>query len=46
VRDYLEEIHWEKKPPAPALPEQVQQVTSEKYVDAYRRLTGHELPRG
>jgi len=46
VRDYLEEIHWEKKPPAPALPENVQLTTSAKYVEAYRRLTGHELPRG
>ncbi len=46
VRDYLEEIRWEKKPPAPALPEQVQQNTSAKYVEAYRRLTGQELPRG
>jgi phosphoribosylaminoimidazole-succinocarboxamide synthase len=46
VRDYLEEIHWEKKPPAPPLPEKVQQNTSAKYVEAYRRLTGRELPRG
>ena len=46
VRDYLEEIHWEKKPPAPALPEAVQQNTSAKYVEAYRKLTGKELPRG
>ncbi len=46
VRDYLEEIHWEKKPPAPGLPEAVQQNTSAKYVEAYRRLTGRELPRG
>jgi phosphoribosylaminoimidazole-succinocarboxamide synthase len=46
VRDYLEEIRWEKKPPAPALPDQVQQNTSSKYVEAYRRLTGRELPRG
>jgi phosphoribosylaminoimidazole-succinocarboxamide synthase len=46
VRDYLEEIRWEKKPPAPALPEQVQSNTSAKYVEAYRRLTGRELPRG
>jgi len=46
VRDYLEEIRWEKKPPAPALPEDVQKNTSAKYVEAYRRLTGQELPRG
>ncbi len=46
VRDYLEEIKWEKKPPAPALPPDVQARTSEKYVEAYRKLTGRELPRG
>jgi phosphoribosylaminoimidazole-succinocarboxamide synthase len=46
VRDYLEAIKWEKKPPAPALPEEVQRNTSEKYVQAYRVLTGRELPRG
>jgi phosphoribosylaminoimidazole-succinocarboxamide synthase len=46
VRDYLEQIRWEKKPPAPALPEEVQRNTSEKYVQAYRSLTGRELPRG
>ncbi len=44
VRDYLEQIHWEKKPPAPALPPEVQQNTRAKYVEAYRRLTGRELP--
>ena len=44
VRDYLEKIRWNKKPPAPALPADVVQQTSEKYVEAYRRLTGHELP--
>ncbi len=44
VRDYLEQIRWDKKPPAPALPEEVQQNTSAKYVEAYRRLTGRELP--
>jgi phosphoribosylaminoimidazole-succinocarboxamide synthase len=43
VRDYLESIRWNKQPPAPALPENVQRQTSEKYLEAYRRLTGHEL---
>jgi phosphoribosylaminoimidazole-succinocarboxamide synthase len=43
VRDYLEEIRWNKQPPAPALPTEVAQKTSEKYVDAYRQLTGREL---
>ncbi len=43
VRDYLEAIHWDKQPPAPGLPEEVVQHTTEKYVEAYRRLTGKEL---
>ena len=43
VRDYLEEIRWNKQPPAPALPAEVARKTSEKYVEAYRRVTGHEL---
>jgi phosphoribosylaminoimidazole-succinocarboxamide synthase len=43
VRDYLEQIHWNKQPPAPALPQDVVQRTSEKYIEAYRRLTGHDL---
>ena len=43
VRDYLEEIHWNKQPPAPALPAEVARKTSEKYVEAYRQLTGREL---
>ncbi|MBV9610043.1 MAG: phosphoribosylaminoimidazolesuccinocarboxamide synthase [Acidobacteria bacterium] len=44
VRDYLESIRWNKQPPAPALPPEVALKTSEKYREAYRRLTGHELP--
>jgi phosphoribosylaminoimidazole-succinocarboxamide synthase len=43
VRDYLESIRWNKQPPAPALPQDVAQRTSEKYVEAYRRLTGRDL---
>ncbi len=43
VRDYLEAIHWNKQPPVPSLPEDVVQKTRDKYVDAFRRLTGHEL---
>jgi phosphoribosylaminoimidazole-succinocarboxamide synthase len=43
VRDYLESIHWNKQPPAPALPEEVARRTSEKYKEAYRALTGREL---
>jgi phosphoribosylaminoimidazole-succinocarboxamide synthase len=44
VRDYLESIHWNKQPPAPALPEEVAQRTSEKYREAYLALTGQALP--
>jgi len=43
VRDYLESIHWNKKPPAPALPPEVARNTSEKYLEAYRRLSGKSL---
>jgi phosphoribosylaminoimidazole-succinocarboxamide synthase len=43
VRDYLESIHWNKQPPAPALPEEVAQRTASKYKEAYRLLTGHDL---
>lgn len=38
VRDYLEMINWDKKPPAPQLPEEVVLKTLEKYQQAYRRL--------
>jgi phosphoribosylaminoimidazole-succinocarboxamide synthase len=43
VRDYLDEIRWTRQPPAPALPADVVRKTSEKYLEAYRRLTGCEL---
>ncbi len=43
VRDYLEQIHWNKQPPAPALPPDVARRTSEKYLEAYFQLTGHKL---
>ena len=44
VRDYLEEIRWNKQPPVPSLPEPVVMRTREKYLEAYRRITGNELP--
>ncbi|HYR59225.1 MAG TPA: phosphoribosylaminoimidazolesuccinocarboxamide synthase [Chthoniobacteraceae bacterium] len=44
VRDYLETLAWKKTPPAPALPEGVIAMTSEKYLEAYKRLSGQELP--
>jgi phosphoribosylaminoimidazole-succinocarboxamide synthase len=43
VRDYLEEIRWNKQPPAPALPAEVVRKTSEKYLEAYQQLTGRKL---
>jgi phosphoribosylaminoimidazole-succinocarboxamide synthase len=43
VRDYLETLSWNKRPPAPALPEDIVQKTSEKYQEAYSRLTGRAL---
>ncbi len=43
VRNYLEEIQWNKKPPAPKLPEEVVEKTSRAYVDAFERLTGKKL---
>jgi phosphoribosylaminoimidazole-succinocarboxamide synthase len=43
VRDYLETLAWDKTPPGPALPEEVAEKTSEKYLEAYFTLTGREL---
>jgi phosphoribosylaminoimidazole-succinocarboxamide synthase len=43
VRDHLEAIGWNKQPPVPSLPEDVILRTRDKYVEAYRRLTGSEL---
>ena len=43
VRDYLETLDWDKRPPAPVLPPDVVEKTRAKYLEAYRRLTGHEL---
>ncbi|HEX9597406.1 MAG TPA: phosphoribosylaminoimidazolesuccinocarboxamide synthase, partial [Anaerolineales bacterium] len=43
VRDYLEQIGWNKQPPAPELPAEVVAATRAKYREAYRLLTGHEL---
>ena len=43
LRDYLETIDWNKQPPGPILPETVVERTSEKYLEAYRLLTGRTL---
>lgn len=42
VRDYLETLAWDKTPPAPPLPDDVVRKTREKYIEAYRRITGRE----
>ncbi len=43
VRDYLERIRWNKQPPVPSLPDDVVSKTRDKYVEAFRRLTGRDL---
>jgi phosphoribosylaminoimidazole-succinocarboxamide synthase len=43
VRDYLEQIHWNKQPPVPSLPEDVIRRTRDKYVEAFRLLTDRAL---
>ena len=43
VRDYLEEIKWNKQPPVPSLPDAVVARTREKYIEAFRRLSDREL---
>lgn len=43
VREYLETLDWDKKPPAPELPEDVVHKTREKYIEAYERITGRKL---
>ena len=44
VRDYLETLDWDKTPPAPPLPEDVVRKTSDKYIEAYEKLSGLKLP--
>jgi len=46
VRDYLETLDWDKTPPGPELPEDIIRRTSEKYLEAHKRLTGSELRSG
>jgi phosphoribosylaminoimidazole-succinocarboxamide synthase len=43
VREYLERIQWDKQPPVPSLPDDVVARTRDKYLDAFRRLTGGNL---
>ena len=44
VRDWLDSQGWDREPPAPSLPEDVVEKTSQRYIEAYHRLTGEELP--
>jgi phosphoribosylaminoimidazole-succinocarboxamide synthase len=43
VRDYLETLDWDKKPPAPAIPPEIAAATTARYLEAYRLLTGKVL---
>jgi phosphoribosylaminoimidazole-succinocarboxamide synthase len=46
VRDYLETLDWDKRPPAPPLPPEVASATTARYLEAYRLLTGESLESG
>ena len=46
VRDYLESVEWDKTPPAPELPAEIIEKTSDKYREAFARLTGREIETG
>jgi phosphoribosylaminoimidazole-succinocarboxamide synthase len=43
VRDYLETLDWDKKPPAPSIPANIASATTARYLEAYRLLTGNQL---
>ncbi len=43
IRDYLSQSGWDKRPPAPELPQEVIDKTREKYLQAYKIITGKEL---
>jgi len=45
VRDYLEGMNWDKKPPAPKLPEDIISKTSGKYIEAYEKISGKKFAR-
>ena len=44
VRDYLETVDWNKEPPAPHLPDSIVRGTTERFLSAYRQITGSSLP--
>lgn len=43
LREYLESINWDKKPPAPVLPDEIVKKTAAKYMEAYERITGKKI---
>jgi phosphoribosylaminoimidazole-succinocarboxamide synthase len=43
VRDYLETLSWDKKPPAPAIPSHIADATTGRYLEAYKLITGRDL---
>lgn len=43
LREYLETLDWDKKPPAPKLPGEVIEKTEKKYIEAYERITGKKF---
>jgi phosphoribosylaminoimidazole-succinocarboxamide synthase len=43
VRDYLETLNWDKKPPAPAIPSHIADATTGRYLEAYKLITGKDL---
>ncbi|MBI1955009.1 MAG: phosphoribosylaminoimidazolesuccinocarboxamide synthase, partial [Acidobacteria bacterium] len=45
VRNYVEDIGWNKQPPAPALPPEVVEQTASRYLEIFRRLTGREIDK-
>ncbi len=45
LREYLEKIGWDKKPPAPELPDDIVSKTVDKYIEAYQRLTGKKFDK-
>ena len=45
VRDYLESIKWDKKPPVPELPPAIVEKTQQKYADAFERITGRPFSK-
>ncbi|MDI1242419.1 MAG: phosphoribosylaminoimidazolesuccinocarboxamide synthase, partial [bacterium] len=44
VREYLETLDWDKQPPAPPLPDDIAEATSQRYLKAFELLTGKPLP--